>query len=639
MFCSKCGTKFDDEEQLFCINCGAKRPGIKVPVATMVQESRENPVNNSNENAQVNNVTLDKEQPQVNNVTSTEEQLQVNNISSNEEQPQVSNVTSNEEQLQDNNVTSTEEQPQINSVTLNKEQSLSTTGTSNQQQATNATPNEEQSQNGYVTATLGQTMNQYTSSNSTTSQSVTLNKPEFVLEKPAIPSGFVLDPASGWFYKSNAKQLPNGAYVNEITWFEPSTGKTAVKEYPMSELQVRSMYGQNGHNTQMNQQMNYAQQNTYQQQSVSQIQPKKKKTGLIIGIIAAIVVLIVLGICAWKFDWIKFGKDDEISSGINVTVTVTQPPQTITPTPTPTEAPMNRLGVLNEDYIVVGNEEIVTTQEKLYFEYMGLTNEDLESLKYMKNLEYLDIKGNNITSLDFIKNIDTLTYLDASENDIYDINALEGLVNLESLELNHTKISDLTPLQNLKSLTSLNVTNTDVFDLTPLISNELLLYLYVADTKVEDFSCLLELPNLYYCDAYDVSSTITPTPIPQFDDEFIFTEGDYEYLIPATENYAIINVNPPYYDQLILVSYDEYGTCVQIRFRMDVGMEIIDEELDDYVSSFKEEFGATNFNSDGSIIYFDYPTTSEEFAISKEQLIKDLEADGCEVLINENYYE
>lgn len=554
MFCSKCGAKFDDEEQLFCINCGAKRPGIKIPVENMKQETSGN------------------------------------------------------------------------SVSLTKVNVEDT-------QVTNVTTSEEQSQESVVSADR--------------------NKPEFVQDKPAIPAGFVLDPASGWFYKSKAKQLLNGAFVNEITWFEPTTGKTAVKEYPMSEQQVRAMYGQSVQNTQMNQntQMsqntlmnqntNYGQQNTYQQQQTySQIKPKKKKTGLVIGIIIAIVVVIGLGICAWQFEWIKFGKTsggDKIAVIETPTPSPTQIP-TVTLAPTPTEVPVNPLGILNEDYIVIANQEILTTEVKLSLEYRGLTNDDLEPLKYMKYLEYLNIKGNNITSLDYLKENDTLITLDASDNDIYDINALSGLVNLESLELNNTKISDLAPLQNIKTLTNLSIIGTDVFDLSPLIYNDSLLYLYVADTMVEDFYCLSLLPNLCFCDVYDVNSNITPTPIPEISDGFTFTVADDLYFVPVTYNYVVISLSTYAYDQIILFSYDENGKLVQMRFRMDVGIEIAEEDRDLYTSSLQDELSATNFNYDGSIIYFDYPTTSEEFDISKEELIRELDMEGCEIIINSDDY-
>jgi hypothetical protein len=344
------------------------------------------------------------------------------------------------------------------------------------------------------------------------------------VQSAKIPEGFVLDAGSGWYYKSKGKQLPTGAYVNEITWFDPKTAKTTVVDYPLSEQQVHAMLANqaksvNSANTSQGvnttQQSSYTgqsqiqgqvpnqaqgQQNPYQNQSQYQnqipnqgqyqgqnpnqgpyqnqapyqtvTQPKKKsKTGLIIGIVVAVIVL-GLGFCTWKFEWYKIITGDKTKSVENVedpTPTPTPSP-TVAPTPTLTPVPENPLGTLNEDYIVVGGQEFETTANTLYLDSMELTNEDIEPLQYMKDLKYLYISDNNITNLDAISGLTSLETLDASYNDIYDVVALSNLTNLTSLYLDHTQISDLSPLTSLTSLSALGITYTQVFDLSPLVS-------------------------------------------------------------------------------------------------------------------------------------------------------------------------
>jgi Leucine-rich repeat (LRR) protein len=588
MFCNQCGSKLIKDNDLFCPYCGAKRDAT-VPTVN---------------------------QPETNNMTAWSEQLQPER-----EVPII--------------IEPIVVEPEANLISLAK-------------------PMEE-------------------------STDKPMEDPIVMIEKqPKIPEGFVIDRASGWYFKSKGKQLPNGSYVNEITWFEPKAGKTTVVDYPMSEQQVSAMLlasrkqgtpiqtvnsvqpnqyqGQNQNQIQNQNQTqtqtqtqgvysNYVQgqnqgyqvqQPAYQNQTTTVMTPKKKsKKGLIIGIIAAVVV-IALGICTWKFEWYKVITGDVETVKIKEEPTPTLTP-TPTPTPSPTPEPENPLGKLNVDYIVIGGQEFETNITTLYLDNLELTNEDIEPLQYMKNLEQLYISSNNITSLQAIEGLSSLVGLDASYNQIYDVVALSDLTNLESLYLDHSQVSDLSPLTGLEKLSALGITYTQVFDLTPLVQLPSLMYLYITNSEVEDLSPLSLMPNLYMCDVtYEPTDPIDPNNNigGQVGGSYEFTEADNLYFIPLTNNYLVASMVEDSYDQMLLLSYDEYGQCVQMRIRMEVGYELSTSDIEEYEEYFEESMDATNLNYDGSVIYFDYPATEDEFSITKDEVIKELEADNYEIIIN-----
>lgn len=656
MFCEQCGSKIINPNDLFCPYCGARR-NIVAPM---------------------------ENQTEVNNIPTWPEQMQ----------------PAKEEILEKN----------TNDVDMNKVNDQT------------ATPEVE----SYIEKELSKTL---------------VQEPKVVMEdKPIIPDGFVIDKASGWYYKSKGKQLQNGSYVNEITWYDPATKNTKVVDYPLSEQQVQAMLQansnqgvptQSGNATQPNQYQspypnqaqspypnqvqnpypNQAQnpypnhtQNPYTNQTQNQNmtqspypnstqspipnqrninqpyqqnqgaylnqpqgqnqgyqgQPsayqnqqtvfaepkKKKKTGLIIGIVAA-VVLLGLGFCTWKFEWYKVITGDNVATS-NVEdeeeeeeEDIVDPTPSATPTPeptaTPTPEPKDPVVNLEEGYIVIGGQKIHIDSTTLYLDDMELTNEDIEPLQYMTYLKELYISGNNITSLRAIEGLTNLTSLDASKNDIYDIVALSKLTNLTSLYLDETQISDLSPLTGMNKLQALGITKTKVFDLNPLVSMSSLMYLYVKDSQVEDFTPLSQMPNLYMCDMNDIDS---PGPNGggttggQVTGNFEFTEADRLYFQPKTNNYLIMNMSTGSNDILVLFSYNQSGKCVQMRYRMNVGYDIsgIDPELlTQYLGESNE---VENFNYDGSIMYFDYTSVEEEFSYTKEQIIEEAQYGGYEIIAN-----
>ena len=127
--------------------------------------------------------------------------------------------------------------------------------------------------------------------------------------------------------------------------------------------------------------------------------------------------------------------------------------------------------------ITIAGQEYSTDLQKLDLQDMGLTDADIQDLKYMINLYDLRLSGNNIT----------------------DLTPLAGLTQLENLMLKDNQISDLSPLSGLTELRELQLgtENVGVKDLSPLAGLTKLEYLSLsAKMEIEDPSPLENLINL-----------------------------------------------------------------------------------------------------------------------------------------------
>ena len=130
--------------------------------------------------------------------------------------------------------------------------------------------------------------------------------------------------------------------------------------------------------------------------------------------------------------------------------------------------------------ITIAGQEYSTDEQNLDLRGMGLTDADIQDLRYMVNLYSLDLGENNIT----------------------DISCLEGLPRLENLYLRDNNITDLTPLADMTQMYYIDVSgNPNLTDLSPLSGMTKLKGVDFQDVPVTDFSFLsgmTELENLNF---------------------------------------------------------------------------------------------------------------------------------------------
>lgn len=89
---------------------------------------------------------------------------------------------------------------------------------------------------------------------------------------------------------------------------------------------------------------------------------------------------------------------------------------------------------------------------------IALDNEDIQVLKYCKDLVGLDVGHNKITDISVLRNCPNLRVLIMSSNNwLTDIRPVADLPNLMYFEVFCTRVSDLTPLAYCENIVDLNV--------------------------------------------------------------------------------------------------------------------------------------------------------------------------------------
>lgn len=148
--------------------------------------------------------------------------------------------------------------------------------------------------------------------------------------------------------------------------------------------------------------------------------------------------------------------------------------------------------------VTIQGQEYSTDLYRLELESAGLSDADIQDLKYMVNLSRLNLNGNNISDLSFAEDLPMLSDLRLEGNPVSDISPLARLTKLEYVCLRDTPVEDLSPLAGLTNLTELDLGGAGAaLDLSPLASMTKLEYLNLpADMLPTDLSPLAALVNL-----------------------------------------------------------------------------------------------------------------------------------------------
>ena len=156
--------------------------------------------------------------------------------------------------------------------------------------------------------------------------------------------------------------------------------------------------------------------------------------------------------------------------------------------------------------ITIQGQEYSTDLTELDLSGMGLSDADIEPLRYMVNLEVLNLNDNNLSDLSPLADLHRLVVLRIGgyNADIADLSPLENLTALEDLALPpNSKIQDLSPLSGLTSLQYLFMEGTwgndpvsYIQDLSPLSNLTQLTEISLSVADGTDISPLKTLTNL-----------------------------------------------------------------------------------------------------------------------------------------------
>jgi len=149
-----------------------------------------------------------------------------------------------------------------------------------------------------------------------------------------------------------------------------------------------------------------------------------------------------------------------------------------------------------DGYITIKGKQYSTSLTQLDLTQMGLQNEDIVPLQYMKNLTELVLARNQISDLTPLSGLAKLTNLGLQGNSINNLKPLSGLANLTKLTLWNNHINDLAPLSDLTKLTSLSLQVNDISNLKPLSGLANLTELILWGNQISDVKPLSNLAKL-----------------------------------------------------------------------------------------------------------------------------------------------
>ena len=147
--------------------------------------------------------------------------------------------------------------------------------------------------------------------------------------------------------------------------------------------------------------------------------------------------------------------------------------------------------------ITIAGQTYSTDERRLELDGQGLTDADIQDLKYMVNLTRLTLSNNNITDLTPLQDLTLLQDLRLSGNDITDVSPLAGITSLQYIDLrDNVNLTDLSPLSGLTNMTEFNFYGTSVQDISFMKDWTKMEYLEVSCVGETDLSVLSGLTNV-----------------------------------------------------------------------------------------------------------------------------------------------
>jgi len=137
-----------------------------------------------------------------------------------------------------------------------------------------------------------------------------------------------------------------------------------------------------------------------------------------------------------------------------------------TPAQTSDPEPENQEQIV--DFITIKGVEYSTSSIHLILSDMGLNDEDIVPLQYMKDLKHLNLNGNQISDISPLSGLTELMYIFLDENQISDISPLSNHDNLIWLFLGGNQISDISPLSGLATLQQIHIRENPTIDISSL---------------------------------------------------------------------------------------------------------------------------------------------------------------------------
>ena len=164
--------------------------------------------------------------------------------------------------------------------------------------------------------------------------------------------------------------------------------------------------------------------------------------------------------------------------------------------------------------ITIAGQEYSTDETNLDLRGMGLTDADIQDLKYMVNLYSLNLRENDITDISCLAELPRLENLQLSDNSITDLSPLAGMTELMNLYVDGNDITDLSPLAEMTQMRYINVgDNPNLTDLSPLSGMTEMENIDFQNLLVSDLSFLSGMTRVEYLNLSSIPAGTDLSPL------------------------------------------------------------------------------------------------------------------------------
>lgn len=113
-----------------------------------------------------------------------------------------------------------------------------------------------------------------------------------------------------------------------------------------------------------------------------------------------------------------------------------------------------------------------------------LNSDDIQVLKYCKDLVALDLGHNRVSDISVMRNLKNLKILILVDNPVTDLSPLKDMSNLMYLEFFVARVTDITPLAYCENLVDLNISFNRISDIDPILHLPHLQRLWFTHTNI-----------------------------------------------------------------------------------------------------------------------------------------------------------
>ncbi|CAL6040835.1 Leucine_rich repeats-containing protein [Hexamita inflata] len=121
--------------------------------------------------------------------------------------------------------------------------------------------------------------------------------------------------------------------------------------------------------------------------------------------------------------------------------------------------------------------------------------ENVDKLKQLGNLRALDLNQNFIKTVDCLESLARLQNLDISYNQVSQVKALENMENMKVLNISHNKINSMQCLAKMKNIVSLDISFNQIISVEICKDFKMLNDLRTQKNKIQDFSTIMSHQN------------------------------------------------------------------------------------------------------------------------------------------------